>query len=78
MADCGKLWSCTQSLLTELVETGRCMWGVTGVFCNITLSCVSSNHKRRVASVGNKGKWLLYEASCLLYEASCRHVPPRH
>jgi hypothetical protein len=26
---------------------------------------IDGNHKRRVASVGNKGKWQLYKASCL-------------
>ena len=26
---------------------------------------IDSNHKKRVASIGNKGKWPLFEASCL-------------
>ena len=33
-----------------------------------------SNHKKRVASIRNKGIWPLYEAHCLHNEAICRHM----
>jgi hypothetical protein len=64
--------------MTNIITT-RLIKYIVAVVGNIVKNTINANYKAiiEVFIVGNKGKWPLFEASCLC-EVRCRYMPLRH